>query len=208
LDSKLGAPVFLNPEDIFMRTRLQLLTLVCLLLPMTVAADSQCGPASSDCVEVGTWQVSVSLGAGVRTNPVMGNKDIPLIVLPEISYSGQRFFLQNLDFGFILTETQTQQLNLLLTPSYEQVYFHRWSPGNFILDSQVLLTTPTDVQGGIENADSGRNNFGESQIEIDMSRLPPWADWNTPLPLPSGHCRRTGYMTSVMFIRAVKRALP
>ena len=36
--------------------------------------SGESGP-SGDCVAVGKWNFSVSLGAGVRTNPVAGAKD-------------------------------------------------------------------------------------------------------------------------------------
>lgn len=128
-------------------------------------ANADCPPTARDCVEVGKWQLSVALGAGVRTNPVMTNKDIPLIVLPELSYQGERFFLQNLDFGAIVWEHDQQQLNLLVTPSYDQVFFHRWSPGNFMVDSRLMANSP---------AYSDHLAFGktlEAARAVDMSRL-------------------------------------
>lgn len=152
-----------------MRTRLLLLFLIWIAQPL--AAAEGCDARTSDCVEVGKWQVAVSIGAGLRTNPIMDNKDIPLLILPDIAYNGQRFFIQNLDFGFILLDSATHQLNLLVTPSYEQVYFHRWSPGNFILDSRALLTTSSGELPYKTTADPNRNNFGESKTAIDMSRL-------------------------------------
>lgn len=150
--------------------RVGLLLLVLLWTAQSMAAAPNCDKATTDCVEVGQWQLAVSIGAGVRTNPIMDNKDIPLVVLPEIAYNGQRFFIQNLDFGYILAETDRQQLSLLLTPSYEQVYFHRWSPGNFILDSHALLATSNELQYKNTVAPN-RNNFGESRTAIDMSQL-------------------------------------
>ena len=35
------------------------------------AADSKCDAPSDECVTVGNWSLSVALGAGVRTNPVV-----------------------------------------------------------------------------------------------------------------------------------------
>src|SRR5690606_12987875 len=89
------------------------------------------------------WQFSVALGIGVRTNPVLDNDDIPLLVLPEVSYNGERFFLQNLDLGVILVEDDVQQFNLLITPSYDQVFFDRWDANNFILTASDTLTSPS-----------------------------------------------------------------
>ena len=54
--------------------------------------------------------MSVSLGIGSRSNPVMGESDIPLVVIPQISYYGKRFFLENLDLGVTLYEGAVEHL--------------------------------------------------------------------------------------------------
>jgi outer membrane protein len=102
-------------------------------LPAPVRADllsNSCRAASADCVAVGHWDVSVSLGAGVRTNPVVGRNDIPLFVIPHVSYYGKRFFLDNLDVGFTLLERPTSTLNLFASPGYDRVFFSLHDPQN------------------------------------------------------------------------------
>lgn len=112
------------------------------LIPaLFVGSAFACEPETEDCVEIGKWELSLGVGAGVRTNPLEATPDIPLVLIPQVNYNGERFFIQNLDFGFILWESETQQLNLLATPSYDQVYFHRWSPSNFFIDSNGFATT-------------------------------------------------------------------
>jgi len=112
------------------------------LIPaLFVGSAFACEPETEDCVEIGKWELSLGIGAGVRTNPLEATPDIPLVLIPQVNYNGERFFIQNLDFGFILWESATQQLNLLATPSYDQVYFHRWSPSNFFIDSNGFATT-------------------------------------------------------------------
>lgn len=96
----------------------RLSVLLLMFASTTGFAGTACQSPSDDCVEVGKWRIGVALGAGVRTNPVIGKKDIPLVVLPEIHYQGERFFIQNLDFGAMLFENSRHQLNLLLTPGY------------------------------------------------------------------------------------------
>lgn len=112
----------------------------------TSAAD--CASGSEGCVEVGKWQLSVALGVGVRTNPVIDNDDIPLYVIPQVSYSGERFFLQNLDVGYILFEDDDQQFNVLLTPSYDQVFFRRWDVNNFVLSENLMADRSADPAFG------------------------------------------------------------
>ena len=117
-------------------------TLVVALISALFAGSAlACEPETEDCVEIGKWKLSLGIGAGVRTNPLEDGSNIPLVLIPEVSYNGERFFIQNLDFGFILWENETQQLNLLATPSHDQVYFHRWSPSNFFIDSNGFATT-------------------------------------------------------------------
>lgn len=67
----------------------------------------------------------------MRSNPLHGGDDTPLVLLPEVSYYGERFFLENLEMGFTLFENPRHQLNALVTPGYDQMYFNRWDPFNF-----------------------------------------------------------------------------
>ncbi len=97
----------------------------------SAAPLEECGP---DCVPVGEWQFAVGLGLGLRTNPLFDEKETPLVVLPEVVYYGERFFINNMELGFTLADTRKHQLNLLAMPSYDQMYFNRWDPLNFFSD--------------------------------------------------------------------------
>lgn len=99
------------------------------------------------------WHFSLGIGAGVRTNPVEYASDIPIILLPQVEYSGGRFFIQNLDFGFVISESESQQWNLLLTPSYDQMFFDRWNSGNFFVETGKSFPgtgTVSNAGGGSE----------------------------------------------------------
>lgn len=104
------------------------------------ATSYACEPDIQECVEVGKWEISLGIGLGVRTNPVEDGDDIPVVLIPQINYNGERFFIQNLDFGAILWEGESQQLNVLMTPSYDQVFFDRWNPSNFFIETNALAT--------------------------------------------------------------------
>ena len=114
-------------------------------------ADDECQGATDDCVAIGGWNFSVAVGAGVRTNPLVNGKAIPLVVIPQFSYYGKRFFIDNLDFGFTLAERGTNTFNLIATPGYDRVYFYRTDLQNFFIgfpnalypDSPALVTSST-----------------------------------------------------------------
>ena len=115
--------------------------------PTQVLADTDddCKGPSPDCVAVGRWNFSVALGAGVRTNPLVGGNDIPLVVIPQFSYYGKRFFIDNLDVGFTLAESAANTFNLIATPGYDRVYFYRTDLQNFFLGFPFSTNTPAYV---------------------------------------------------------------
>ena len=63
--------------------------------------------------------------SGTRTNPVAGRSDIPLFVVPHISYYGKRFFLESLEPGVTLYESDANTFNLIATPGFDRVFFSR-----------------------------------------------------------------------------------
>jgi MipA family protein len=109
------------------------------------ATSSDAAP-SDECVAVGRWNLSVALGAGIRTNPVVRSQDIPLIVIPHFSYYGKRFFIDNLDPGVTLFEGDTNTLSLIASPGYDRVFFYRSDLQN------IFIGGTTSVAAGGGNA--------------------------------------------------------
>jgi MipA family protein len=123
----------------------QIAAVLALLLWAGVAfADDDCAASSDECVTVGSWNLSVALGAGIRTNPVVHGSDIPLIVVPQFSYYGKRFFIDNLDPGVTLFENDTNTLSLIASPGYDRVFFYRSDLQNIFVGG----TTAVAAGGG------------------------------------------------------------
>lgn len=110
--------------------------------------QQSCDSTYEQCVKTGEWHFSLSVGAGLRTNPLFESDNIPLVVLPEFSYYGENFFIDNLDIGFTLFDSAQDSLNLIATPSFDNVFFNRWDPGNLFvnLTSTVGDSLSTPVQ--------------------------------------------------------------
>lgn len=105
--------------------------------------DDSCNAPSKDCVAVGHWNFDISLGAGVRTDPVVHEAAIPLVVIPQFSYYGKRFFIEDLDLGFTLTESDASTLSLIATPGYDRVFFDRSDPQNIFVSGVSDLSEST-----------------------------------------------------------------
>ena len=116
-----------------------------LLPPVARAAAPDCDGPSEDCVRVGHWSLSVAVGAGVRTDPVAGSDNIPLVVIPHVSYYGKRFFLDNLDVGVMLAEGASNSLNLVGSPGFDSVYFNRSDAQNLFIQGVPTTTTAVSV---------------------------------------------------------------
>ena len=133
------------------KSRILLATaLIALAHASPVFADDDCKGPSSECVPVGGWNFSLALGAGVRTDPVVHEGTIPLVVIPQFSYYGEHFFIDDLDAGVTLLDTDSTTLSLIASPGYDRVYFYR-------SDLQNVFVTGLST---LENVGTGANPVG------------------------------------------------
>lgn len=120
--------------------------------------DSCTGP-SKDCVAIGHWSFKVSLGGGVRTDPVVHEAAIPLVVIPQFSYYGRRVFIEDLDLGFTLTESDASTLSLIATPGYDRLFFYRSDLQNIFVSGIPYET------GNTGNAENTGNTGNTGHVE-------------------------------------------
>ncbi|TQV86898.1 MipA/OmpV family protein [Aliikangiella coralliicola] len=120
-------------------------------------AEEPCQKESDDCTAVDTWAFGVATGLGIRTNPLVDGDDIPLVILPSISYYGDNFFINNLDFGYTFHQSEEWMFSLLATPSYDRVFFERWDVGNILVN---LSATDVGLTAGGDTGDP-RDNLTE-----------------------------------------------
>lgn len=96
--------------------------------------ESNCQQSPKSCIEENTLSVGLSLGIGLRTNPLYESDNIPLIVLPQFSFYSGDFFVENLDIGYSLFQSSHTTVSAIATPSYDSVFFNRWDPGNVFVE--------------------------------------------------------------------------
>jgi outer membrane protein len=123
--------------NLVLRNTLPLLAMAAAAGPQAAAAQAPCKAPSADCIAVGDLEVTVSVGYGTRTNPVVGRDDIPLFVVPHISYYGKRFFLESLEPGVTLYESDANTFNLIATPGFDRVFFSRHDLQNVVVPFSI-----------------------------------------------------------------------
>jgi outer membrane protein len=90
------------------------------LLFVTLPAQAQDEPEA----ETGrSWNLGLALGVGKRDNLLISGDDINVNYAIDFSWYGERFFLDNGDFGYTLFTHNTFSLNLLGTISNERSYY-------------------------------------------------------------------------------------
>lgn len=114
----------------------------------SAAETSPCTAPSPDCAVVGQFEISAAFGLGQRSNPVEGRSDIPLVVIPHISWYGKRFFLENLEVGYTLYDGEENTFNLIASPGYDRVFFYK-------NDFQNIFIAGTGVPGNATFTSTG-----------------------------------------------------
>jgi outer membrane protein len=130
--------------------------LVALGAQVAVAETAPCTAPSAECAVVGAWEISASLGFGQRSNPIEGKSDIPLVVIPHISWYGKRFFLENLEVGYTLHDGEANTFNIIAAPGYDRVFFFKNDLQNIFISGTGIAGATTFTKAGTVVPPEGR----------------------------------------------------
>lgn len=137
------------------------IVLLSLLLLSSSLVAASCHPELQSCIEADSFEFSLAMGGGAIINPLNGGDNIPLIILPSISYYGEQFYLENTEIGYTLTETRDYSFSLTAGLNGEKALFSRWHPTNLFAPSGLGNT------GSLSSA---------PPIELPVQSAPPEAD--------------------------------
>lgn len=145
-----------------------------LLLLISQICRADCEQAADSCAKIGEWDFSVSVGAGVTTNPLNGGDNIPLIIVPQISYYGEKVFFETSTLGYTFFETDNLIVSAVTQLNAENAYFSKWHPKNIILDSSHSSLSPGNET---DSTDPDNNGDKENEIlEVNIDDVPS-KDW-------------------------------
>ncbi|BDX08338.1 MipA/OmpV family protein [Planctobacterium marinum] len=93
---------------------------------------------ASYCLEKGQLEIAVGLGAGVRTNPLYQTDNTPLVVIPDIAWYGENWYLDNTEIGYQWIQQETFAAEGFVTLNGEYGYFRSSHFSNFVLDGSSI----------------------------------------------------------------------
>jgi MipA family protein len=121
---------------------------------------NDCEQINDNCAAVGEWKFSLAVGAGVYTNPLHGGGDIPLVLIPQISYYGEKIFFENNALGYSFFENNQLTISAITQLNHEKAYFTRWHPQNILIESVSSGDVITPSEGDPVDEDK--------YVEIDI----------------------------------------
>ncbi|WP_082354038.1 MipA/OmpV family protein [Marinagarivorans algicola] len=165
----------------FFMLGLLVLSLALLMMLFSLSIQAEESSCQGDCVPVGKWDISVSVGLGIRTNPVIKQKNEIFTLVPKISYYGKRFFFENYDIGYTLIDQQAHQFNaILISSGFEQVFFNNGRIHSIELDNNTAHSdTPVTDHSRPTLKLHKRRTAGLSGFEYTY--IHPNFDWQTQI---------------------------
>jgi outer membrane protein len=133
-----------------------------------------CAGPSADCVPIGQWNFSIALGAGVRSNPLVHGQDLPLVLVPQFSYYGKRFFIDNLDLGYTLLETQSNTVSLIASPGYDRIFFYRSDLQNIFVGGIPTSSLPAGAGTGLPQKPEPQTQAPPRSRDVTYLAGPEW----------------------------------
>jgi outer membrane protein len=121
---------------------------------------NDCEQINDNCAAIGEWKFSLAVGAGVYTNPLHGGGDIPLVLIPQISYYGEKIFFENNALGYSFFENNQLTISAITQLNHEKAYFTRWHPQNILIESVSSGDVITPSEGDPVDEDK--------YVEIDI----------------------------------------
>ena len=139
--------------------------LVLLSLLFNQLTFAQCIATDEQCAPVNEWELSLAIGAGVLTNPLNGGSNIPLILIPNVSYYGEKIFFENNALGYSIYDSNDFSLSAISLINRENSFFNRWHPSNIFVPSMAEASTQDPSFIG-EATDEDR-----SSLNVDLEEI-------------------------------------
>jgi len=106
---------------------------------------NNCEQITDSCATVGEWKFSLAVGVGVYTNPLHGGDDIPLVLIPQISYYGEKVFFESNTLGYSFFENDQIVVSAITQINHEKAYFTRWHPQNILIDTDSIGSSDDEL---------------------------------------------------------------
>lgn len=110
-------------------------------------------------IEKKHWQWGVAIGAGIKTNPLVDGNNIPLFLLPDIAWYGERMYFDNLELGYQWYDSQKLSIQSYINVDKESAYFKYEHPANLLLLLESSMNGPSDTDKTLSIKSLGKRKW-------------------------------------------------
>lgn len=116
-----------------------------ILFSIFVSGTVQACSDDESCIEKSSWQLGIALGVGVRTNPLVDGDNIPLVILPDIAWYGEKAYFDNGELGYQWLNQPKFAFETFLTLDRESAFFRFLHPANILspTEGSSSVTSPS-----------------------------------------------------------------
>lgn len=120
------------------------------------------------CTDTNEWQLGIALGIGGRSNPLVDGDTIPLVVLPDIAWYGEKAYFDNGELGYQWHDEGVIAFETFATIDRERAFFSFWHPSNFFVPRLGLMVdTPSFLPEDV--------SINQAPVSIDDIASRDWA---------------------------------
>ncbi|MCC5827270.1 MipA/OmpV family protein [Alkalimonas sp.] len=116
--------------------------IILVLMPALAIAGGR-GAVDDGYVEQSSWRLAMAVGIGQSSSPLYDAPNMPLYLLPDISYYGKVGFFDNGILGAGLDLTPHWSVSLVSRLNPEKGYFYRWHVSRIPSFEQTFSSMPT-----------------------------------------------------------------
>ena len=145
-------------------------------MPQVNAAEQQTKEQQKECdvtycLESGDFNFAVGIGYGTRTNPLNFSDNRTLLIIPDIAWYGDNWYLDNTEIGYQWIQQDRFALETFVTLNNSKRDFEKDHPSNFVIGTDNLFESvggdnptagPTDFPTGTPESPSDEND-GEDE---------------------------------------------
>jgi outer membrane protein len=128
-------------------------------------AAYSCEPPQ-DCLLANSWQLSVAVGLGVRSNPLVDGDNIPLVILPDIAWYGEAAYFDNGELGYQWYDKQNQAFTTFMHIDSERAFF------SFSHAANIFSSLTAVDSNSLETDFSSLNAVDSNSPETDVPEQP------------------------------------
>ena len=144
---------------------------VCFMAQLCAMPASAQDSVQEQSEEPSPWTLGVALGHGKRINPFVGSDDTRLNAVLDLAWYGERFFFDNGDFGFTLSDSDQLSVSALLVFNNERNYYSSLNNGSSGLDIFNLKRLAQDKGIGLPGIAGGDDLDLDSLSGAELEKI-------------------------------------